>query len=144
SDGRQGVEGDDFGDDSDGDDFLAMLECTPECETLENLSTLGSLIGDAEEEHAEPVGRAQLAIERQDADAFIPTGVEVEVEIEETAAGSRAQFQLVKELLESDETTECLIIVLNRQFTETGPSGFEIDVRRGAATANVPHDGARM
>src|SRR5690606_32292612 len=42
-DGWQVVEEDVFGDDSDGDDFLAMLEGTPECETLENLSTLGSL-----------------------------------------------------------------------------------------------------
>src|SRR5690606_27786837 len=128
-DGWLVVEEDDFGDDSGSDDFLAMLEGTPECETLENLSTLGSLFGDAEEEEAEPVGRAQRAIERQDADAFIPTSVEVEVEVEETAAGSRAQFQLVKELLESDETANCLIVVLNRQFAETGPSGFEVDVR---------------
>lgn len=132
---------DEFGADSGGE-FLELIEGTPECESLEDLATLQGVFGGGEE--AEPVGRAQVEFENQDPDALIPTSVEVEVEIEESAGGSRAQFDVVRELFESDETSACLIAVLNAQFSEGGPAGLEIEVSEGSGSADPPQDGARI
>jgi hypothetical protein len=133
---------DDFGGGSTGD-FAELIQGTPSCETLQNLAALESVFG-GDSQDKEPIGHGQVELENQDPNALIPTSVEVEIEIKDSAAGSRAAFQIVKNLFESDQTSDCLIAVLNKQFAETGPAGMEITVKKGSATANAPQDGARM
>jgi hypothetical protein len=123
------------------DDFAEFIEGNPDCAALEDLAALQNVFGSEEEE--EPAGRAQVKFEQQDPDAFIPTSVEVEIEVDESAAGSRAEFALVKGLFESDETSRCLISALNNQFAQSGQSGLEIEVTEGSSSASAPQDGAR-
>jgi hypothetical protein len=132
---------DDFG--SDDNDFLEFIKGDPACETLQNLATLESVFGGNDDDD-EPLGRAQREFEHQDAAALLPTSVEVKVEINESAGGSNAAFALAKDLFESNQTSNCLISVLNNQFSETGPPGVEIEVKKGEGTAPAPQNGARM
>ena len=126
-----------------GSDFLEFIEGNPECETLENLAALEGVFGGAEEDEP-PIGQAQVEFEQQDPDALIPTNVEISIEVDQSSAGSRAQFALVRDLFESDQTSDCLISVLNAQFAETGPGGLQIEVKKGSGSASAPQDGARM
>ena len=135
--------GEDQFDSGSGADFLEFIQGNPECETLQNLATLQDVFGGGDEGDA-PVGRAQVEFENQDPDALIPTSIEVEIEIDESAAASRGEFTLVKELFESEETSNCIISVLNNQFAESGPAGVEIEVKAGSGSASPPEDGARM
>lgn len=137
------VSEDDFGEDG-GNEFLEMMQGTPECEALENLATLGGMFGDSGTDSNPPVGRAQIGFEHQDPDALIPTSIEVEVEVKESAAGSRAEFTIVRELFESDDTSRCLITVLNNQFAQGGPAGLTIEVKQGDRSVSAPQGGARM
>ena len=132
---------DDFGS-SDGS-FLEFIEGNPDCATLENLATLESVFG-GEDNDEPPVGQAQIEFENQDPDSLIPTSIEVEIEIDESAAGSRAAFTIVKDLFESDDTSNCIISVLNSQFAETGPAGLTIEVRKGSGSESSPQGGAHM
>jgi hypothetical protein len=132
---------DDFGS-SDGT-FLEFIEGNSECETLQNLATLESVFG-GDDDDDEPVGQAQREFENQDPAALLPTSLEVKIEVDESAGGSQAAFALVKDLFESDETSNCLISVLNNQFTETGPPGVTFEVKKGSGSASAPQNGARM
>jgi hypothetical protein len=123
--------------------FVNFIEGNPECAQLAELATLESVLG-GEDEDAPPIGHGQVELEDQNPDVLLPTSFEVEIEIDESAAGSRAQFAIVRDLVESDETANCLISVLNTQFAETGPSGVQLEVTRGTASAPAPEDGARM
>ncbi len=136
---------DDFGSGGSGDsDFLTMIQGTPECATLENLTTLESVFGGSDTPDEEPIGQAQIEFDQQDPEALIPTSVDVEIKVDQSAGGSKAQFAIVKSLFESEETSNCLITVLNSQFAETGPSGLTIEVKKGTGAATTPEDGARM
>ena len=139
----QVVSEDDFGE-PEGDGFLEFIEGTPECATLENLATLEGVFGAEVEGDDEVTGRAQVEFEQQNPDLLIPPSIEAEIEIDESTAGSRAEFTIVKELFQSDETSNCLITVLNNQFAETGPSGVQIEVSEGTGSAEAPQDGVRM
>jgi hypothetical protein len=139
--GWQVIGQDQFG--SDDNDFLEFIEGNPDCETLENLAALEDVFGGGEDEET-PVGRAQVEFEQQNPDVLIPASVEVEVEIDQSSAGSRAEFSIVKALFESDETSNCLISVLNSQFADTGPAGLQIEISKAEGSAEAPQDGARM
>ena len=129
---------------SSGPGFEEMIQGTPECSTLQNLTTLKSLFGGEDTEEKAPIGQAQVEFEKQDASSLIPTSVDLEVKIDESASGSSAQFTIVKNLFESADTSNCLITVLNNQFKESGPAGVEIQVKKGTGSATTPEDGARM
>ena len=129
--------------DSDEDNgFLTFIAGNPECRALEDLATLEGVFGASDEE--EPLGRAQVEFQQQDPDAFIPTTVEAQIEVDDSAAGSRAEFAIVRALFESDETSDCLIAALNSQFAETGPRGISVEVTEGSASASAPQGGARI
>ena len=128
----------------DDDSFLEFIEGTPECETLENLAALEGVFGGADPDEEVPAGRAQIEFEQQDPDELIAPNIEVEVEIDESMAGSRAEFTIVRELFQSEETSQCLVTVLNNQFAETGTGGLEVEVREGTGSADSPQDGALM
>jgi hypothetical protein len=124
--------------------FLEFIQGNPECETLENLAALEDVFGGGEDDDETPAGRAQVEFEQQDPDGLLPASVEVEVEIDQSSAGSRAEFSIVKALFESDDTSNCLISVLNSQFSETGPTGLQIEISKAEGSAEAPQNGARM
>ena len=125
------------------DSFLEAIQGNSDCESLQNLATLENVFGGSNQD-TPPVGQAQVAFENQDPNALIPTSVDVEIDVDQSAAGSKAQFTIVKNLFESDDTSNCLISVLNKQFADSGPAGVQIEVKKGTSAAGAPEDGARM
>ena len=135
---------DDFGDDSDDDfDFEAFAASEPACAQLSGLASLGGIFGGDEEEL--PAGRAQVEFENAGSGGFIPSNIEVEVEIEETVAEVQGAWGLVKELLESSDTEACMLAVFNEVFSDIGDAGeIEIEVTGRDASSPAPNDGASL
>jgi hypothetical protein len=136
---------DDFGDDGDdGFDFATFAASEPACSQLSALSNIGGIFGSGDDEDL-PAGRAKVEFEKAVADALLPNGIEVEVEIEETVSEVEGAWNLVKNLFESDETRTCMLAVFNQVFGELAAGDeIKIDVAAAEASSEAPNNGATM
>lgn len=137
--GWQLIAEDNFGDDSsDGDDFWTYIQDEPACATLQDLAALESVFGS--EERDTSIGRAQREFENLQASGMIPSAIEVEVDIDESAATTQAGWSVVSQLFNSDDMTDCFLAMFDTAFSqEMGDSeGIEISVTEGERLASSP------
>lgn len=142
---RGAIEDDDTDSDSDSD-FDAVAQQEPACDQLVGIGNLGGIFGGSGgDDDGERVARAQIEIERATDEALIPTSVEVEIEVESTVAEVQGSWALVKGLLESDRTEECIANVVNTLFgVEMAESGIEVTLEPRDSLGSTPQDGASM
>jgi hypothetical protein len=136
---------DDFseGDDEDDLDFEAFAAGEPSCAAMNNLAEFASVFGDDEDDP--PAGHAQIEFERSLDDTFVPSSIEVDVEIQSSVADVEGVWQLVKGILESGDMQNCFIALFNDQFKDlTEESGFKIEVTSTQATSTPPRGGSSM
>ena len=135
---------DDFGDDDadEGFDFEAFAASEPACSQLTALVNVGGLFGSSDEEL--PAGRAQIEFESVTPESLLPNSVEVEVEIEETAAEVQGAWNLVKDLFESDRTEACMLAVFNQVFGGLADEDLKVEVEAAQASSDAPNNGATM
>jgi hypothetical protein len=136
------------GDDNADSEFLDMARREPACAQIASLASLGELggiFGDSVDNDA-PAGRAQIELEQPSGSgAFMPVSLEVELEIERTASGVQSGWQIVKELLESEQTRNCIARVVNTMFREQfAESGLQMSLEIRAPQGTAPHGGATM
>ncbi|HEU0074509.1 MAG TPA: hypothetical protein VFS30_10895 [Dehalococcoidia bacterium] len=136
---------DDFSDGGDdGFDFETFAASEPACSQLSALANVGGIFGSGDDDDL-PAGRAKVEFEKAQADALLPNGIEVEVEIEETVSEVEGAWTLIKNLFESDETQTCMLAVFNQVFGELAADGdIKVDVAAAEASSEAPNNGATL
>ena len=141
--GWEVVNRDQFDEDTDREDFAALIEGEPACSTMSALAGLGGLFGSSDDEM--PAGRANVEMVWSSPDAQLPSNAEFEVEIEETVAEVQGSWKLVKELIGSEDFEGCMLAVFPKAFAEEDmPEGVTVDVSTRAPSAQAPNNGATM
>lgn len=141
--GWEVVSRDEFDEDTDGEDFAALMEGEPACSTMSALAGLGGLFGSSDDEI--PAGRANVEMVWSSPDAQLPSNAEFEVEIEETVAEVQGSWTLVKELIGSEDFEGCMLAVFPKALAEEDlPEGATVDVSTRAPSAQAPNNGATI
>ena len=137
---------DDFGEDDEGDgmDFETLAASEPACSQFSALANLGGLFGGSSDDEL-PAGRAQIKFENAQSEGLLPNGVEVKVEIDETVAEATGGWEIVRNVLESEDFDACMLAVFNQSFGEMAEEGdFKIEVESADASSPAPNNGATM
>lgn len=136
---------DDFGDDDDdsGIDFAAFAAREPACAELTALATLGGLFGSGDDED-DTVAEAQIEFSRSAPDS-LPVTVEAEIEVKATVAEVQGAWGLVKGIMESDQTRECMTRAIDAALGEQEAFALlDFEFAADEARAEAPRDGAAL
>jgi hypothetical protein len=125
--------------------FVEMLRETPACETLENLVALESAFGAPPPEAEQPIGRAQVQFgQKAQATAPLPSTINIEVDVANPDPTSDEAFALVKDLFEAEDTSNCLVDVLNAALSQAGGTALQVSIEKGTGTVDTPEKGTKM
>jgi hypothetical protein len=127
-----------------GGGFVKMIQDTPECQTLGNLVMLESAFGGSPPEAEQPLGRAQVQFGQKNQSAVLPSTINVEVDVTKPDSTADEEFTLIKDLFESEDTSNCLVSVLNAAFSQAGGKALQISIEKGTGTVDTPENGAKM
>ncbi len=139
------TEQDDFGSDDDdgGIDFEDFAAREPACAELTALAALGGLFGSGDDED-DTVAEAQIEFSRS-APGSLPVTVEAELEVKATVAEVQGSWGLVKGIMESQQTRDCMTRAIDAALGEEEAFAIlDFEFEADAARAEAPRDGAAL
>ena len=142
-DGWQAVAQDSFGGE-DAQALATIFEQQSACDGLDVLRPLSSLFGGVTGADAPPIGQARVEFTQFTGRTLVPTSVETDVTIEETAGDVEATQSQIRQAIESDQAQGCLLAVLGAGSEPEDGSGDRIDFKPRDASAVAPNGGVTM
>ncbi|HEX5478857.1 MAG TPA: hypothetical protein VFY79_03975 [Dehalococcoidia bacterium] len=140
--GWRAVARDSFGKDAQA--LATAFQQQPACDGLDVLRPLSSLFGAPGAADERPIGQAKVEFTQFTGRTLVPTSVETEVAIEETAAAVEATQSQVRQALESGQAQRCLLAVLSAGSGQETGSDDRIDFTPRNASAAAPAGGVAM